>query len=131
MASSDRQSGFALVETLVSFAILALVLTVMLGGISRMATGGRRAEVMLEALRLAQTKLDSIGITEPLSPGESTGRFDNGFQWRVQVSAPASPGRTPTYGAWIVVAVFPPNELARTEPRISLTTFRLTEGASP
>jgi type II secretory pathway pseudopilin PulG len=131
MASSDRQSGFALVETLVSFAILALVLTVMLGGISRMATGGRHAEVMLEALRLAQTKLDSVGITEPLSPGESTGRFDNGFQWRVQVSAPASPGTTRTYGAWIVVAVFPPNERARTEPRISLTTFRLTEGASP
>ena len=130
MTRRDRQSGFTLVETLASFAILALILTVLLGGISGMATGGRRAEIKLEALRLAQARLDAIGVTEPLPLGGGSGRFDNGFEWRLQVGAVAGESRTGISGAWIEVAVWPQGQPAQAPPLVALTTYRLLERAS-
>ena len=76
--SNHEDAGFTLVETLAAFTVLTLVLILLLAGLSDVARGSRDAEAMREALRLAQSKLDGLGVTEPLIPGESTGRFE---QW--------------------------------------------------
>lgn len=80
-----EDGGFTLVESLGAFTALTLVLIVLLAGLSGAVRGSRHAETMREALRLAQSKLDSLGVTEPLTPGESTGRFGNGFEWRLRI----------------------------------------------
>ena len=80
---NHEEGGFTLVETLGAFTALTLVLIVLLAGLSGAVRGSRHADTMREALRLAQSKLDSLGVTEPLTPGESTGRFGNGFEWRL------------------------------------------------
>lgn len=41
-----------------------------------------RGENVIVATALAQSKLEPLGIAEPLALGETTGRFDNGFRWR-------------------------------------------------
>jgi type II secretory pathway pseudopilin PulG len=123
-------AGFTLVETIVAFAVLALILTVLLGGLSRMTTGGRRAEILREALALAQARLDGLGVVEPLTPGESTGRFDNGFVWRLRIGnprmgAPAS-GMA---GAWVEIAVSAPADGTSAPPTVSLAGFKLAAGS--
>jgi general secretion pathway protein I len=121
-----HDAGFTLIETLAAFAILALVLTVLLGGLSRMATGGRHAESLREALRLAQAKLDGLGIIEPLSPGESAGRFNAGFEWRLSIrEMPKSPA-VRLVGAWAEITVSATADATRVPSAVSLVTFKLT-----
>src|SRR5262249_45270870 len=67
---NHKDAGFTLVETLAAFTALTLVLIVLLAGLSRVARSSRDAEAMREALLLAQSKLDGLGVTEPLIPGE-------------------------------------------------------------
>jgi len=119
-----EQAGFTLVETLAAFAMLALILVVVFGGLSRMATGGHHAEVLREALQLAQARLDGVGIIEPLAPGESTGRTDNGFEWRLRVGEPSTIPQVPLTGAWVEVTV---SQTAGAErgATVSLVTFKL------
>jgi len=125
-----RNAGFTLVETIVAFAVLALILTVLLGGLSRMATGGRRAEILRGALALAQARIDGIGVVEPLTPGESTGRFDNGFAWRLRIGdLRTGPRTTGMAGAWVEITVQTAADGISSPPTVSLASFKLV-GAS-
>jgi hypothetical protein len=120
-----EEAGFTLVETLAAFTVLTLILVVLLGGLSQMASRGRDAEVMREALRLAKAKLDGIGITEPLSPGESAGRFENGFEWRLRIREAAKVPNVHFAAATVELAVSGPANGVRMPPALSLVTLKL------
>ena len=119
-----------MVETLVAFAVLALVLIILLGALSRMASGGHQAEVLREALQLAQAKLDGLGIVEPLAPGDSTGSFQNGLEWRLQVHDTLGDRGVQITGAWVEVTVSQVAVAARVPLAVSLVTFKLEHRAS-
>jgi type II secretory pathway pseudopilin PulG len=119
------EAGFTLVETLAAFTMLTLVLVVLLGGLSQMAGRGRDAEVMREALRLAKAKLDGIGITEPLAAGESAGRFENGFEWRLRIRETAKLANGHVAAAAVEIAVSGSANGVRMPPAVSLATFKL------
>lgn len=123
-------AGFTLVETLAAFTMLTLVLIVLLAGLSRVVRGSRDAEAMREALRLAQSKLDGLGVTEPLIPGESTGRFGNGFEWRLRIREVRKGSNVYLMGASAEIAVLAPADGLRVLPAVSLVTFKLA-GAPP
>ncbi len=87
-----RTRGFALLEILVSFTILALVLGAVLGALS----GGMRAvansDEYSRAVLLARSKLEEIRVQEEVEIGERSGavngrpgRGDGDYQWRVAV----------------------------------------------
>ena len=77
----SRQQGFSLIEVLVAFMILALSLTV----VFRIFSGGLRnvalAEDYAHAVMVAESQLATVGVSEPLALGVSTGEWDERFRW--------------------------------------------------
>jgi len=122
---NHEDAGFTLVETLAAFTVLTLVLIVLLAGLSPVARGGRDAEAMREALRLAQSKLDGLGVLEPLAAGESTGRFDNGFEWRLRIREVRKGANVYVMGASAEITVSAPAGGFQIPPAVSLVTFKL------
>ena len=122
---NHEDGGFTLVETLGAFTALTLVLIVLLAGLSGAVRGNRHADTMREALRLAQSKLDSLGVTEPLTPGESNGRFGNGFEWRLRTREVRKGTNIHLIGTSAELTVSAPADGSRVPPAVSLVTIKL------
>jgi general secretion pathway protein I len=128
---AGRARGFTLIEVLVAFAILALALGVLLQVFSGGLENARVSEAYTTAGLLAESKLAALGAEEPLAEGQSTGRFDDRFRWRVDVrpyeeagrSGPADPDAWPVSAFEVVVTVS--WDEADEERSVSLSTLRL------
>jgi general secretion pathway protein I len=120
-----EQAGFTLIETLAAFAVLTLTLVILFADLSGVVQRGRGAEDMREALRLAQSKLDALGVTEPLTPGESTGRFFNRFEWRMHVREVKRGTNARVMCAWVEITVSAPATGTRNPHAVSLVTLKL------
>ena len=79
--------GFTLLEVLVSLVILAGALTVMFQIFSRTLDTTSDAKSRTTATSLAQSLLARVGSEMPLKEGESSGEFDDGFRWRLRMTA--------------------------------------------
>lgn len=82
---SSREQGFTLVEVLVAFVICALLLGAFLKVLSSGVTNVRVSQDYDTALLLAQSKLAGVGISSALRIGETEGRFDDRFRWRLNI----------------------------------------------
>lgn len=100
----NARRGFTLIEALAAFAILALVMSQLLSGVSGGARNESRADFLMRATRHGSSQLDALGADGRLSPGETAGRYEDGLVWRLLVSQ-GSIVRGPT-GA-IIAASFP------------------------
>lgn len=83
---SRRTRGFALVEILAAFLVFALGFAVMM---ELAAAGLRQARVsaeMSEAALWAQSKMDVLGIEEPIQEGNESGEFDDKYRWQLVVT---------------------------------------------
>lgn len=91
------ERGFALVEILVAFVVLALGLGAILTGVVTAMRSDVRTQVNRTALRVAQSRLEAAGISEALAPGQREGTVANKFRWRQTVTElrPASDSRQP------------------------------------
>jgi prepilin-type N-terminal cleavage/methylation domain-containing protein len=77
--------GFTLLEVLVALVITGLALAAA-GGVFRTGLLGHEVAAGSDmALAVAEEKIASVGIAEPLRPGRSAGLFANRFQWQVSV----------------------------------------------
>lgn len=88
------EQGFALLEILVAFVILALGLGAILVGVSVAMRADARTQMNRTAMHVAQSRLEAAGVTEALVPGQREGRMGNKYIWRqtvtaVQTAAPA------------------------------------------
>jgi general secretion pathway protein I len=144
-AQSRRRSirrgerGFALIEILVAFVILALGLGAILTGVAVAMRSDARTQVSRTALRVAQSRLESAGIAEALVAGSREGVIANKFRWRQTVTEirPATDTRQPQ-GArpvaagpalrsfWVEVAVEGPDGTAT-----KLAALKLAPEARP
>jgi general secretion pathway protein I len=104
---AERSRGFTLIEILVAMVILALVL----GATHRLFAQSARQVAAVEdiaiATLLAQSQLETVGVTLPLQPGVTEGRFDDRFFWRIAVTElPESPAgaRIAAYGVSLRVS---------------------------
>jgi general secretion pathway protein I len=81
------ERGFALLEILVAFVILALGLSAVLVGISVAMRSEAKTQANRNALRVAQSRLEMAGVTEVLAPGYREGRVGSRYVWRQTVTA--------------------------------------------
>lgn len=79
------QRGFSLLEVLVAFSILALSLGVLMRIFSADLNNANQSHDQARALAIAQSLLAATGVETRLSPGETTGRHDEHFEWSVSV----------------------------------------------
>jgi general secretion pathway protein I len=90
--NARRQHGYSLIEVIVAFALLALALTLLLGTLSGASRQVRWSADAGRAALHAQSLLDTVGVGEPLQPGQSEGEFDDGrYRWSLQVSPWSEP----------------------------------------
>ena len=112
------ERGFALIEILVAFVILALGLGAISTGVVVAMRSDARTQVNRTALRVAQSRLEAAGISEALAPGTREGLIADKFRWRQTVTElrsssdtrpPQGPRPVPANGAlrsfWVEVAV--------------------------
>lgn len=85
-ARRHGERGFALLEILAAFLILALGLAAVLTGVSVAMRSDARTQTSRSVLRVAQSRLEAAGMTEGLAPGSREGRVDN-YSWRQTVTA--------------------------------------------
>jgi type II secretory pathway pseudopilin PulG len=125
LARRDSERGFALLEILVAFLILALGLGAISTGVVVAMRSDARTQVNRTALRVAQSRLEAAGISEALAPGYREGLIANKFRWRQTVTElRAAGGARPPQGAgpvpandvlrsfWVEVAVEAPDGTA-------------------
>ena len=134
------ERGFALIEILVAFVILALGLGAILTGVVVAMRSDARTHANRTALRVAQSRLEAAGIAEALVPGYREGTIANKFRWRQTVTelGPATDARQPQSAArpaptgnalrsfWVEVAVEAPGGTAT-----KLAALKLAPEAKP
>jgi len=79
------ERGFSLLEVLVAFVILAMALAVLF----RIFSSGLRSLTVTQgytqAALLAQSHLERASLTQPLTEGETDGKWGDGYFWRQTV----------------------------------------------
>lgn len=116
-----RESGFALVEAVVSLGIVAVVLgaTFQALGMARGALAS--AEAHREAALEARSLIAQLGSTIPLVPGTSEGQSDD-FRWKVDIDTVESRDiGVPLRRAVVVVSD------RQSKPIVRLETLRLAQ----
>ena len=82
--NGNRESGFALAETLVATAIIAAMLGVTFQSIETGARQTRLVEERRKAMLVAQSQLTAVGSAQSTSFGETNG-ITSGIRWRLSV----------------------------------------------
>lgn len=78
--------GFTLLEILIAFAIMAVALGALMQAFSTGLESSSAARDYAVATMHARSKLEEVGITIPLEAGTATGRFQDGYRWRVDIA---------------------------------------------
>ena len=81
-----RQGGFTLLEVLAAFVVFVLVFGAVLETLSMAGRNARRSAEISEAALWAQSKLDAVGVESELAAGSESGRFDDRYSYRLEVS---------------------------------------------
>jgi general secretion pathway protein I len=76
-------SGFTLIEVLVSLTILSISLVVLLHVFSDSLHRAHESKMEMTAGALAQSLLSDAGASMPLHDGDITGKTSDGFSWRL------------------------------------------------
>jgi general secretion pathway protein I len=76
------EDGFTLVETIVAFAILALVMTAAVEIVGDGSVRQRRGEARMLALSDAQSELARLAATPTVLAGPAAGAFEDGYRWQ-------------------------------------------------
>ena len=105
--NEQSQNGFTLIEVLVAFTILSISLIILFRSIGVGAQNYGYVERKTIALRLAQSKLASVGYDIPLKVGNVKGREDN-MQWMIKMvpyNRTVSQSKATKDGIWVEVVV--------------------------
>jgi general secretion pathway protein I len=80
-----RQAGFSLIEMVAAFLVFAIGIAVLMQILTTSMHSARTSSDYTMAALWAQSKLDVIGVGEPIEPGSTNGRFDDDYSWQLDV----------------------------------------------
>ena len=86
MTRRPQNAGFTLIETVVALAILGLGLAVLIRVFGDILDRDFQSESKAKAASLAQSLEARLGLDLPIAPGQSSGAFDNGYRWQLDIS---------------------------------------------
>jgi general secretion pathway protein I len=89
------ERGFALLEILVAFVVLALAMGAISSGVALAMRSDGRAQSRRSALQLAQSRLEAAGVSEVLTPGHREGRVSDIYRWLETVTSVRTGGEPP------------------------------------
>jgi general secretion pathway protein I len=81
-----RQRGFSLIEVIAAFLIFALGFGVLLEILTGSLRIAHRSQDYTQAALWAQSKLDLVGVGEPLKDGDDSGKFDDDYRWSMHIA---------------------------------------------
>ncbi len=84
-AHSRRARGFTLIEILVALIIVGLAMGALMRAFSLGLRNAEAARARTAATLFAESKLADLEAAGPIATGQSTGRFEERFRWRLRV----------------------------------------------
>jgi general secretion pathway protein I len=125
-------SGFTLIEILLALMVFALSFGLIMETLTTAGKNTRTAGELGEVALLAQNKLDQIGVTESIEPGQSQGRMGEQFRYQLSIvpyvaSDSVAPATTAELFRVELAVSWGEGKSARTE-RFSTLRVRLKEG---
>ena len=83
--SAHRQSGFSLIEMVAAFLIFAIGIGVLMQVLATSMHSTRTSSDYTMAALWAESKLDIVGVGEPIEAGSTSGRFDDDYSWQLDI----------------------------------------------
>lgn len=80
-----RMRGFSLIEMVAAFLVFAIGVGVLMRILATSMHTTRQSSQYTMAALWAQSKLDTVGIGEPIEEGHSSGRFDDRYRWDLDI----------------------------------------------
>lgn len=125
-----ERRGFTLIETLAAFAILAMALAGLLQSLGLGVQNEVRADFMARASRQGKSQLERLGVDQPVGPGITTGRYDDGLVWSLEIGpygAPAKSAEGATVAAYSVRLAIRPGLGSADEISFSAVKLAITK----
>lgn len=93
--SRSAQKGFSLLEIIAAIAVLAIAFAALMQVAGSSLSLTARANERTQAALRARSLLDGAFVMESLQAGETEGRFDDTYRWRLNVSPWQAPDARP------------------------------------
>jgi general secretion pathway protein I len=84
-AARARTRGFSLIEMIAAFLVFAIAIGVLMSVLAAAIRNTRMSSDYTMAALWAQSKLDVVGVGEPVEEGHSSGRFDDVYSWDLDI----------------------------------------------
>ena len=84
------RSGYSLIEVLIAFAVMALVLTAILPGQTRLLSRAASKEHRLLAMDWSASHIEALGLTDPIPLGLQTAEWND---WTLELLVEQAPGQ--------------------------------------
>ena len=77
--------GFSLIEMIAAFLVFAIGIGVLMRILATSMHSARESSQYTTAALWAQSRLDIVGIGEPIEAGQSSGNFDDNYHWELNI----------------------------------------------
>jgi general secretion pathway protein I len=85
LAGRRHARGFSLIEMVAAFLVFAIGMGVLMQILATSMHSARRSSDYTMAALWAQSRLDVVGVGEPIEEGQSSGRFDDTYAWTLDI----------------------------------------------
>ncbi len=86
MSRKTKETGFTLIEVLVSMMVMAISLSVIMNLFSGGLRSKKRADDYVTAIDFANHKIQETLLERTIEPGIQEGSFENGYYWKMEIS---------------------------------------------